>query len=500
MKKYDVAVIGGGIGGLISAQIMSMEGKSVIVLEKNKIFGGAIQGFKRKGLVFDTGAHYLGGMESGQNLNQYFKYLGIFDKLNIEKMDTDCFDEVILNSSEKRYKYAQGFENFVDVMAKDFPENRADIQKYVDKIIAIGDYYPLFSLNFDNGYQAKINEDHMNQSIGEVLDSITDNETLKDVLTATNLVYAGDKYRTPFYIHALIINSYISSSYRIIGGANQISDLLIEQIKAKGNTVRNKAEVVKYIFGEGKEIEAVELADGEKIYADSFISNIHPALSMKMIPKNKIRKSYRKRIESLDNTYSVFSIYVVLKPNTQKYINNNIYSFNDDSVWDQGDESKNWPNSFIMMTAKSDMDSIYADGVGAISPMDYKMVEQWKDTEIYKRPQSFKDFKNKIQEIMLDNMEKRIPNIRKNAVYIETHTPLTYEHYTASPKGALYGIIRDSKDPYRTQIKPYTKVPNLTFVGQNIENHGVLGVAIGCFMAAGLSLDLKYILNKVKNA
>ncbi len=77
MKKYDFAIIGAGIGGLIFAQLMSKNGKSVIVLEKGKHLGGAIQGFSRRGVTFDTGAHYIGGLDKGQNLYQYFKYLDI---------------------------------------------------------------------------------------------------------------------------------------------------------------------------------------------------------------------------------------------------------------------------------------------------------------------------------------------------------------------------------------------------------------------------------------
>ena len=90
--------------------------------------------------------------------------------------------------------------------------------------------------------------------------------------------------------------------------------------------------------------------------------------------------------------------------------------------------------------------------------------------------------------------------MRDKIKYVEVNTPLTYLHYTHSPKGSLYGIMRNAKDPLRTHIAPYTKVPNLFFVGQNIDIHGVLGVTVGAFMTAGMFMDLETLLQKVNEA
>ena len=38
--------------------------------------------------------HYLGGLAKGQNLYQVFKYLGLIDKLKLQKLDEDVFAEV----------------------------------------------------------------------------------------------------------------------------------------------------------------------------------------------------------------------------------------------------------------------------------------------------------------------------------------------------------------------------------------------------------------------
>lgn len=40
MSKYDIIIIGSGLGGLECGAILSKEGYHVCVLEKNELFGG----------------------------------------------------------------------------------------------------------------------------------------------------------------------------------------------------------------------------------------------------------------------------------------------------------------------------------------------------------------------------------------------------------------------------------------------------------------------------
>lgn len=78
-KKYDVVIVGSGLGGLVSAIILAKEGKKVCVLEKNQQFGGNLQTFARDKQIFDTGIHYIGALDKGQNLYKYFSYIGIME-------------------------------------------------------------------------------------------------------------------------------------------------------------------------------------------------------------------------------------------------------------------------------------------------------------------------------------------------------------------------------------------------------------------------------------
>ena len=56
-EKYDVVIIGSGLGGLVCGAILTKEGQRVCIIEKNEQIGGNLQTFRRDGVTFDTGVH-----------------------------------------------------------------------------------------------------------------------------------------------------------------------------------------------------------------------------------------------------------------------------------------------------------------------------------------------------------------------------------------------------------------------------------------------------------
>lgn len=498
MAKHDIVIVGSGLGGMISASILSKEGYKVCLLEKHHQLGGAIQNFRRDGVVFDTGAHYIGGMDEGQNLYQYFKYLNLTDKLNLSKMDEDGFDQVSFGDNRETYRYAMGYEHFKDTLLPNFPGERKALTRYIDKLVEISNAFPLYKLKNNN--QSILESEYYKISTVSFLDQLTKNKRLKNVLAGTNLLYAGEGNKTPVYIHSLINNSYIESAYRLVDGSSQIAEHLAESIIANGGTILKQAEVEKFIFKD-KSIEYVQLTNGEKVFADKFISNIHPSRTFEMIDKEKMRKVYRDRINGLDNTISVFTLYITLKKNSFKYLNHNIYYYKNNNVWTASTYDPNhWPESYMLLTQCTSGGGEYAEGITVMAYMKYDEVLKWANTSIGHRGAEYEDFKVQKADMLLDFVEEKFPDIRQHIHKVYTSTPLTYKDYTATKEGSLYGVMHDSNDPLKSLILPKTKIPNLFLTGQNISLHGVLGVTIGAVLTCSEILGPNYLLSKIREA
>lgn len=503
-QEFDIIIIGSGLGGLVCANILCREGYKVLVLEKNQQFGGNLQTFSRDKVVFDTGVHYIGALLPGQNLHKYFNYLGIADQLKIQQMDVNGFDLVTFDEDENEYPYAQGSDNFVEQLTKFFPEEKENIRRYVSKMREVCDSFPLYKLDADADYLSK--EEIIPLKASEIIEGITQNEKLRAILAGTNFLYAGIKDKTPFYVHALSINSYIESSWRCLNGGSQISKQLIKQIRSLGGTVLKHKEVNSIEIKDG-EIESIQTKDGFTYKGKQFISNIDPKKTMALIKDYPVRKSYLRRINESEDTISSFSLYITLKHESFLYLNKNYYHYKDESkVWESIDyKPENWPESYMVSFNAKHENDVWAEGISILTYMRYDEVKQWENSfntvaEKDFRGEEYERFKAEKTEILLNELEKKFPNLRECILSTYVATPLTYRDYIGSETGCMYGFVKDANSPLKTYLSPKTKIKNLFLTGQSINMHGILGVTISAVLTCSEFVGRKELLDKINLA
>ena len=502
MSKYDAVVIGSGMGGLVCATIMAKEGYKVCVIEKNKQVGGTLQTYARDKVIFDSGVHYVGGLDKGQNLYQLFQYLGIMDKVKIRKLDEDAFDSVAFADDPKVYKFAQGYEPFIESLSKDFPGEEGAINKYCEAIKETCAMFPLYNLRHGN-FMDKSSVLELDTK--SYIESLTPNVKLQNVLAGSNLLYAGQAYKTPFYVHALIINHYIESSYRFVDGGSQIARYLTKEIVSRGGIVLRDSKVIRLVEEDGK-IQYAETVQGKKIYGDKFISNIHPHRTIELTQTEILKKAYRNRVKSLENSISTFCVNVVMKKGTFPYLNRNFYCFTEDNAWSAINYTEeNWPNGYAMFFVASSRVTDFAEGVTVMAYMRFDEVKQWADTfntvsEDDDRGPEYEEFKLRKAEILFKDVEKRFPGFRQCIKSYYVATPLTWRDYIGTDDGSMYGIVKDYQEPMKTFISPRTKIPNLFLTGQNLNLHGLLGVTVSAIVTCSEIFGSEYLLKKINEA
>jgi len=501
---YDVIIIGSGLGGLECAYILSKEGYKVCVVEKNRQYGGCLQIFSRDKVIFDTGVHYIGGLDPGQNLYQYWNYFGLMDELKLKKMDEGGFDRISFGNSEKEYKHAMGYEGFAQELIVQFPEEASGIQKYIEEIKKVCDHFPLYNLRTSD--EISFDMKYLSINTKDFIASCTDNVILQNVLGGSNALYAGYPDKTPLYVHALVINTYIESAYKCVDGGGQITRHFEKSLKQMGCTLMNYAEV-KHLHVNGGSISELELQDGQKLSAKQYISNIHPSTTMHLLEGEKIRKAYKNRMTSLENSISVFTVHIVFKEDTFEYLNYNLYHHGDQDAWSSiyYDEAK-WPESFALFVPAESKSEKYASGMNLMAYMNFSEVERWKDSfntvPRHKsiRDQSYQDWKMEKCEKLIDLLETRMPGTKAKIKSYYASTPLSFRDYIGTTDGSLYGVRKDWNEPLKTYISPKTKVDNLFLTGQNLNMHGMLGVTVGSVVTCGQFMDGNELVKKIKAA
>lgn len=497
MKQYDAIIIGGGLGGLVTAAMLSKEGLHVCVLEQHKVIGGCLQSFEREGYVLDTGMHYIGSMSKGQVLYQYFKYLGIVDSLRMRKLDENGFDHFhFLDGTH--YCHAMGYEHFIDNLAESFPNERANIEAISRRIKAVGNLISPSILK-----EGRISDSGMEymcmSAYKEIANHIKD-EKLRNVLAGNCGLFAGNRWKTSMYEYGMITYSNIESAYAFVGGSQQLADLLVRQIHANGGDVRLNTKVTKMILEDDK-VASVMLASDEKVKAKWVISSLHPALTFSMLENNKVyKKAFFTRINSLENTYGLFTTYLLMKPNTWKYVNQNHYLFNNPDVWSvEGDfKGYNIPSTLFCMQPSAD--SEYTKLITLLTPMPFSQYERWMNTMVGKRGDEYVEFKENFSEAVIDFVSLYYPDLRNGIIKKYTVSPLTYRDYTGTPMGSAYGIVKDCQNPLVTLFPAKTRINNLLLTGQNLNIHGCLGTTISAAITCAEILGMSYMAKAIGNA
>ncbi len=505
-KIYDFVIIGSGIGGLISAVLLAMEGKSVMVLEKNHQIGGSLQVFSRDKRVFDTGVHYIGSLDEGENLYQIFKYVGILDDLNMYRMGDDCYDLIRLADGSS-FKHGQGYEQFKKGLYTDFPDEKEAIDQFCDKLQEYCSYFPLYNLEmYDPAKKNYIDSpDLLTLSGWDFVTSITSNKKMQSVLLGNGHLYAGDYKRTPFFVVALIMNSYLKGSYRMVDGGSQIAKALQKRLRQLGGEVLKHQEVIGAVSDE-QGIVAVSTKVGDIFHGKNFISNVHPRQTVKMFGEERFRPAYMKRLENLKDTVSSFMLYLSLEEDRFPFLNHNVYAYANDNVWDSVEyNSETWPQAMFICTPPSKNQNDFATSLSVMCYMDFSEVKRWESSfntvSISDgRDETYHAFKKRKEEQVICKLEEIYPDIRSAIKGVYSSTPLTYRDYIGTENGSLYGIEKDVNTIMISKMHAKTKLPNVYQTGQNLVFHGILGASIGALVTCFHFLDEKELIERIKSA
>ena len=483
--KYDAVIIGSGLGGLLCGTILGKEGYRVCIIEKNAKIGGCLQSIRRSGHVFNTGIHYLGSLDEGQILHQYFRYFGINGKIDVQRLDDSGFDVIGFGDDGSIYPLAMG-SGFVDSLAQRFPEERRALEQYAAKLKDVCMSLPFYVLD-DKLCGTVLDNPHLGISASRYLYSLFDHPRLRQVLRGNDLVYGVLSEKTPLLLYSLINHSFIESAWRMAGDSEQISRALADGIRASGGTVICRRTVKRLIVEKGV-VKSAVLHTGEEIEGTQFISGVHPQVTLRMITENDVKKPYRSRIENLQNTSGFFVLHAALKERTFPFSNSIYYHYSRNSAW---------PPKLMMVPAGNEQDG-YARAVTLLANMDFSEMKPWEHTTVGSRDAGYEELKAHKAAQLIEVAEQRFPGFGQMIERQYVSTPLSYRDYTGTPDGSAYGTLKDCNFPLSSTVLPRTGISNLLLTGQSVYFHGVLGVSISAAATCSELLGAKYVIDKIK--
>jgi all-trans-retinol 13,14-reductase len=500
---YDVIVIGSGIGGLaVAAQLAKHAGKRVLVLEQHTKAGGFTHAYARKDWDWDVGVHYIGQVHHENSMiRRLFDDIGD-GSLQWEPMG-EVYDTVVIG--DQRWEYVTGREAWRDRMQLYFPDQTEAIDRYLEIVReAIGGARSFFAEKALPGAAALIAGPwmrrrflrHAERTLGEVLDEVTDDPTLKAVLAAQFGDHGLPPAKASFVIHAMIFNHYLGGAAYPVGGASMIAASIAPAIEATGGAIIVNAEADSVMVEDGRAV-GVRMTDGRELRAPIVISDAGvPNTVFRLLPEGTPgREALRKTLRTTARSASHICLYAGFDAVDEELGlgRSNLWVYH--SVDQDGDLERYLadpeaplPLAYISFPSAKDPDFINRHPgkatVEVVSIAPYERFQAWEDTTWMKRGEDYEAIKDELSARLIQILEREVPQVAGKIAYSELSTPLSTRHFGAYDRGEIYGLEHTPARFRERALRPKTGLKGFYLTGQDVCTAGVAGALFGAVLCA----------------
>jgi len=454
MKTYDVIIIGGGIGGLVSACYLAKLGLRVLLIEKQYHVGGYCGSFTRDGFHFDTGVHSLGSLKRGV-LKKIFLELDFLEKIKLHFFDTT---DVIITPDFK-IKFYLNYERTITDLISVFPKQERAIRNFFNFMLS-SDFFQVYK---------KIKK----ITFEKLLTSFFDESKLKFIfnfLIANNI---GTPAKSTSALAAVVLfRQYIlDQGCYPIGGMQNFSNKLLETFSSLGGESLLNTEVQKIIITNGA-ANGVVTTRGI-YYAKKIISSIDATMTFTKLINGFYRES--ARVKTFRVTPSVLAVFLGIDNCSEDYAHHNVWAI---SKYNTGNylcpSRDDLRNNNISALLISQLNNGYAGGLDTKMSLSMFLLV----------PYLGKTFWVNNKEAVADKMLRYCKSFMEVRDYSckSVATPLTYERYTNNRNGAAFGWKSTNTQIMAKNFPLHTSIRNLFLAGHwctcGLGQAGVPGAAL----------------------
>ncbi|MDG1897886.1 MAG: NAD(P)/FAD-dependent oxidoreductase [Fuerstiella sp.] len=419
--EYDVVVIGSGLGGLTSANILARQGYSVLLLEHHYQLGGMATWFKRRGgHIFDISLH---GFPMGM-IKSCRKY-----------WTQEIADSIVqlkgIRFENPQFSVRTTFDrvDFTRILTDDFGIAPETITAFFDKAR---------SMNFFDDQATTIRQ--LFEEFFPSRDDVV--RLLMEPITYAN----GSTLDDPAITYGIVFSNFMHKGvYTFEGGTDALVTKMKEELIRNGVDIRIRTLVEKIEVSSDRQVQAV-VVNGRRIKCRAVMSNANlKSTILKLTGEEHFDKSFVESTQAVRLNSSSCQVYMALKPGEgfdedvgDLLFHSEHSGFDIDAMLSMNVSSRTFSFYYPRTRPGSDRWMIVSS-----TNANYK---DWADLS----DEDYLAAKKDLEETTLDCLEQYVPDVRQKLDHIEAATPRTFEHYTRHLAGSSFGTkfegLQVSKD------------------------------------------------------
>ncbi|MEO7367013.1 MAG: NAD(P)/FAD-dependent oxidoreductase [Gemmatimonadaceae bacterium] len=508
-ERYDVIVIGSGMGGLTCASLLAqLRGLRVLVLERHWRLGGFTHWFRRPNVGrFDVGLHYVGQMSEADPLRAL-----------MDLVTAGAVSWRPLPSPFERYHFPglsigqpAGRDAWMNVLMDRWPTETDAIVRHFAAVDTAFEWFGSRLLPGRSSGPSTRRESSgtepafIRATTREALDSIgLRSPELRAVLTATWGNYGLPPAKSAFLAHALIVRHFLDGGWFPEGGAGGIATSTRAVVENAGGRCLAAREVETVLIEQGRAVgvRVVHGPPGRRqrrdyrapiVISDAGARTTFTRLLGEDAPG---RASAVQELRSLPTGSSAVQLFIGLRRSAS------VLGMHGENQWlfasydhDRHYERRNEilqgtvENAYLSFPSRKDPSAPYHTAE-ILAPLDHAAVAAWRGLPWKRRGPAYDGIKERISDALLDFAEGYLPGLRSLVHYTELGTPLTMEAFTGHAEGAIYGLPPVPLRYALSCLRVETPVRGLLLTGSDIASAGIVGAMIGGVATVGHVLGL----------
>jgi len=433
--RYDVIVVGSGMGGLTTAAMLADAGRSVLVVERHDRLGGYAHAFRRGAYLFDSSVHMVGGCEQRGLVGQLLETLGVADRCQFTRLEP-CYRAVFPGLD---LAVPTGVDAFIDAHEAAFPgraqglraliarcrdirselRTAAELPSHLDALGA-PERFPTLT-KYRRATLAQLMEAH-------------DVDPQLQAVFATLWPFLGlPPGQVSFVYWATMLLSYIEDgAYYCRGTFQRLANVLGEAITERNGEILLRSVVRRIRLDDGR-VAGVILENGQHIDAPVVVSNADARQTAEeLVGATALPTRYMRTLRRLSPSVSAFVVYAATDLDlAARGVSHESFVY---SGWDHeaaqrriGAEHPSWLTITVPTISDPSLAPAGEHLLILTTLIPNSATQRWS--------------RDKAAEVqaMLTAAERHIPNLRKHVVFAEGATPRTMERYTRNTAGAIYG-------------------------------------------------------------